>query len=100
MSKHDIQQYFINITTEATCGRIQNKQLVELNREEKTTSRFSPKPWWIAAATFLFIAKPGFTQGATHSDHTARLNKKPKIRPHVIDKLNVFFLSIGKSPVV
>lgn len=79
MSKHDIQQYFINITTEATCGRIQNKQLVELNREEKTTSRFSLKPWWIAAATFLFIAKPGFTQGATHSVHTARLNKKPKI---------------------
>ena len=79
MSKHEIQQYFINKTTEATCGRLKKTQLVEINREEITSSRFSPKPWWIAAATFLFIAKPGFSQGATHSDYTDRLNKKPKI---------------------
>ncbi len=79
MSKNEIQQYFINKTTEATCGRIQNKQLVEINREEITTSRFSPKPWWIAAATFLFIVKPGFSQGNAQSDYTDKLNKKPKI---------------------
>ena len=80
MSKHEIQQYFITKTKGITCGRIGKGQLTILNQaEEKLTTRFILKPWWIAAATFLFIAKPGFSLGEKQFEYTNRLKQKPQI---------------------
>lgn len=72
MTKVEIKNYFIKQIRERTCGRFEVRQLTEFNRPEIEKRKVNSKPWWIAAATLLAFAKPGFSQG------TPALENKPK----------------------